>query len=380
MRLLIAVICCLGVIALGADDPKKSPKNSKAPIAPAVPKAGVKTPGVQIPFESLKAEADIAIDTPGAAMMSGSILIPSKSKDQILRIDPRTNKPPEPRPARPAEAKSDGKMGKAADAKAAEAKATPPEPIPTGPIADIKQPCSGIVNAFGSFWIPSCGSQSLVRVDPKTLKMTATLATGIADVPNGIVATADSVWLFTDSKTTLSRIDPVANKVVDQLRLPANCDDLASGEGSLWVTCPTETRILRINPATNLVDKRIEVSAGARAVAFGAGSVWVLCERDGKIDRIDPKTNKVIKTIELNVPNAAGDLAFGDGFLWVTQNGFPLTRIDVTSEKEKVVQQFWGSDGGGRIVLTPGAIWLSNIRKNSVSHIDPKRVQATLAE
>ena len=104
----------------------------------------------------------------------------------------------------------------------------------------------------------------------------------------------------------------------------------------------------------------------------------MLCERDGKIDRIDPKTNKVIKTIELNVPKAGGDIAFGDGFLWVTQNGFPLTRIDVSSEKEKVAQQFWG-DGGGRIVATPGAIWLSNIRKNSVSHIDPKRVLATLA-
>jgi virginiamycin B lyase len=357
MRLLITAICCLGVTAYGADDPKKSTAKSST-------KAGLKTPGIQIPFESLKSEADIAIDTPGAAMMSGSVLIPSKSKDQILRIDPKTNKPPEPRP-KPAE-----KMEKAAPE---------PEPIPIGPIADIKQPCSGLVNAFGSFWIPSCGSQSLVRVDPKTLKIAATIATGVADVQKGIVATADSVWLFTDSKTTLSRIDPVTNKVVDQLRLPANCDDLASGENSLWVTCPSETRILRINPSTNLVDKRIEVSAGARAVTFGAGSVWVLCERDGKIDRIDPKTNKVIKTIELNVPNAAGDIAFGDGFLWVTQNGFPLTRIDVTNEKEKVAQQFWG-DGGGRITATAGAIWLTNIRKNSVSHIDPKRVLATLAE
>ena len=303
MRLLIAAVCCVSLTAFGADDPKKSTaRNSKATAAPVAPNAGVKTPGIQIPFESLKSEADIAIDMPGAAVMSGSILIPSKSKDQILRIDAKTNKPPEPKP--------EEKMGKPADAKPA----TPPEPTPTGPIADIKQPCSGLVNAFGSFWIPSCGSQSLVRVDPKTLKITATISIGVADVQNGIVATADSVWLFTDSKTTLTRIDPVTNKVVDQLRLPANCDDLASGENSLWVTCPSEARILRINPSTNLVDKRIEVSAGARAVAFGAGSVWVLCERDGKIDRIDPKTNKVIKTVELNVPNAAGDIAFGEDF------------------------------------------------------------------
>ena len=234
MRLLIAAVCCVSLTAFGADDPKKSTaKNSKATAAPVGPKAGVKTPGIQIPFESLKSEADIAIDMPGAAVMSGSILIPSKSKDQILRVDAKTNKPPEPKP----KPKPEEKMGKPADAKPA----TPPEPTPTGPIADIKQPCSGLVNAFGSFWIPSCGSQSLVRVDPKTLKITATISTGVADVQNGIVATADSVWLFTDSKTTLTRIDPVTNKVVDQLRLPANCDDLASGENSLWVTCPSET-------------------------------------------------------------------------------------------------------------------------------------------
>ena len=125
------------------------------------------------------------------------------------------------------------------------------------------------------------------------------------------------------------------------------------------MTCPAENRILRINPVTNLVEKRIEVSAGPRALASGGGSVWVLCDKDGKIDRIDPKTNKVTKTIDLMTPGAGGNLAFGEGFLWVTQTGFPLTRIDPKSDEEKVVQQFWG-EGGGFISVSSGAVWLSN--------------------
>jgi streptogramin lyase len=306
------------------------------------PKAGIKTPGIQIPIDTLKAEAEIPVETPGWITIGEAVFVPNSSKDAVVRIDAKTNKP-------------------------------------LDPIAGLTKPCSGTIAAFGSLWIPSCGGHSLTRWDTKANKVTATLTIGADDVAMGLAATADSLWMFTDNKTTLARIDPLQNKVVGELRLPAGCNTLTSGETSLWVTCPSETRILRINPVTNLVEQRIEVPAGARSIAFGAGSVWVLCEKEGKIARIDPKTNKVIKTIELSVPNAGGNLAFGEGFLWVSQTGFPLTRIDPLSEKEKVAQQFWG-EGGGLVSVSTGAVWLANVNKGTVSRLDPKRIVATLAE
>jgi streptogramin lyase len=54
--------------------------------------------------------------------------------------------------------------------------------------------------------------------------------------------------------------------------------------------------------------------------------------------RIDPKTNKVSKTIELLVPNSDGDIAVGEGSVWVTLKGFPISRID--PKTDKVAQQF----------------------------------------
>ena len=63
----------------------------------------------------------------------------------------------------------------------------------------------------------------------------------------------------------------------------------------------------------------------------------------------------------------------------LTQAGFPLTRIDTTSEKEAVVQQFSG-DGGGAIFTSPGAIWLSNQKAGTTWRIDPKLVIATIPE
>jgi virginiamycin B lyase len=308
--------------------------------SPPVPKQGIRTPGVQIPFSSLKPEATFqAPDRPDWIFFSADVFVPEK--DHLDKIDVKTNK--------------------------------------TGdPVADLNKPCGGMVSAFESLWVPGCGEGSLARIDPKTFKVTATIASRTADVRGSLAASADSVWLLTDAKTTLSRIDPDQNAVVGELRVPSSCGSLTFGEKALWLACPNENKVLRINPATNLVEKVIDVSAHPQALAVGGTSIWVLCEKDGRVDRIDPKTNKVSKSIELDVPGAKGAIAFGEGAVWVTLTGFPLTRIDPQSET--VVQQFFGAGGGGAILTSPGAIWLSNPETGTLVRIDPKRVLATLAE
>ncbi len=317
-------------MVLGAE---KQPRNS-------APRTGVKTPGVQIPFASLVGEADIAATAPPEwiAFAAGSFYTPSG--DSILKIDPKTNKPGDP-------------------------------------VAGLNKPCGGLVSAFGSLWSPQCGNGTLQRLDPKTLKVTATIASGVASTRGSIAASADSIWLLTDDKTTLSRIDPDQNLVVGDMRLPVGCQGLTVAEKSLWIACPARNKVLRINPATNILDESIAVSGQPIAIAAGTdGAVWVLCRKEGKLDRIDAKTNKVTKTIELGAADADGSLAFGEGWLWVTQKGFPLARID--AKLETVVQQFYAAPGvgGGAIVTSNGALWLGTA--TGVKRIDPKRVLATL--
>ncbi len=303
--------------------------------------AGIQTPGIQIPFAGLKAEAEFKT-TGNWFFLADSVLLPDAEKKTFDRIDPRSNK-----------------LGNA--------------------IAGFNHPCSGAAQGFKSLWILDCGDGALVRLEPKTGKVEAKLAIGAADVRLGIAATADSIWALTDQKTTLSRVDPDQKQVVAEVRLGAGCNSLLFAGGALWITCPAENRILRVNPLTNLVEKRIEVSARPMAVAFGEGSLWVLCQKEGKVERIDPKTNKVIKTIELAVPGAdgGGDIWTGAGFVWVTQAGFPLTRIDPATDK--VAQQFFG-EGGGMLQASANAVWLLNLRQGTLWRVDPKRVIATLAE
>jgi streptogramin lyase len=337
---LLAALAALGAVSGGQPADKNAKAKAAKSAAPAAPKSGVRTPGIQIPFASLRPEATIdAPSKPGWIFFSaGSVFAPGQ--ENLLRIDAKTNKPGDP-------------------------------------VAGLKRPCGGMVSAFGSLWAPDCGTGSLLRIDPKTYKVTAIVGSGAADVAGSIASSPDSVWLLTDSKTTLSRIDPDQNAVVGEFRLPSDCRSLTFGETSLWLACPSENKVLRVNPATNLVDKTIDVSGKPESIALGESSVWVLCLKDGKIDRIDPKTNKVTKTIETNVPGVDGSLVFGEGALWVTMTGFPLTRIDPQSET--VAQQFYGGAGGG-IQTSVGALWLSNRAEGKLLRIDPKRVLATLAE
>lgn len=327
----MAVMLCLATAALAA---------KVKPTAPVV--KGIKTPGVQIPFAILKAENEIpATGKPEWVFFERSAYFPNASGG-LDQVDARTAKV-------------------------------------TASAKDIAKPCAGMVSAFTSLWVASCADGSLRRLDSKTFKEKAKITTGTASVPRAIAASTDSIWMLTDDRTTLSRIDPDTNSVVGEMRLPVGCRGLLFAETSIWIACPNENKVYRINPATNVLMNEVEVSSQPEALASGEGSIWVLCKKDGKVDRIDPKTNKVAKSIDLGVPGVGGNIAVGEGSVWVTMTGFPLTRINPAAEKEAVVQQFVGT-GGGAITTSTGAIWLSNVAQGTVWKIDPRRVAATLAE
>jgi streptogramin lyase len=244
-------------------------------------------------------------------------------------------------------------------------------------MTDFTPSCASKQRGFGAEWALNCSEGTLARLDAKTGQIVKTLKTGAASVRGGMATSSDSVWVFTDEKTTLSRIDPVENKVVAEMRLPAGCTGMVFGESALWVACPSENRVLRIDPLLNVVTQRIEVSAEPFAVAVGEGSIWAYCKKDSKVERIDPKTNKVSKTIELGVPNSPGEIIVAEGSVWVTLPGFPISRID--PKTDKVVQQFVG-EGGGSLRASPGAILLTNVKQSTTWRLDPRRVLATQAE
>jgi YVTN family beta-propeller protein len=308
---------------------------------PPPPKPGSKTPGIQIPIARLTPEA--VFQVPGAPdwmAVDEGVWVSNEPKDSVSRLDPKTN--------------------------------TVAETINTG-----KQPCSGLAAGFGSLWVPNCGDKTIARIDLKTGKITATIPTDIADSEGAIVTGAGSVWMMTDAKGTLGRFDPATNKVVAEIYVSPGSFGLAFGDGAVWVTSSEKNLVTRVDAATNLIVDTIAVGKGPRFVAFGEGGVWTLNQGDGSVSRIDPKTNKVAATIEVGVPGGGGEIAAGERSVWVTSFGFPISRIDPSSNA--VVQQFVGP-GGDSIRVGHGSVWLTNLRAGTVWRLDPRRIEATVAE
>jgi virginiamycin B lyase len=304
-------------------------------------KAGVKVPGIQIPMVSLKPDAIFEVPgSPDWIAVGDSVWISNKPKNSVTRIDPKTNKVA--------------------------------ETVEVG-----KAPCSGLAIGFDSLWVPNCGDRTLSRVDLKTNKVTVTVPMGIGDSEGGLAVSPDSVWMLTDKNGTLARIDPATNKVVAEIYVARGSYMAAFGEGAVWVTSTERNLVSRVDPNTNLVTDIIPVGKAPRFLTVGEGAVWTLNQTDGSVSRIDPKAKKVVATIEVGVPGSGGDIAAGEGSVWVTSFGFPISRIDPATNK--VVQQFVGK-GGDALRVGLGSVWLSNFEAGTVWRIDPKRIAATLAE
>jgi len=306
---------------------------------PRPPRPGVKEPGVKTPIERLKPDAVFEVGgAPDWLAIDEAAWVSNEPKGTVSRFDPATNK--------------------------------------VATTIDVgKRPCSGLAAGFGSLWVPLCGDRAIARIDLKTNAVTAAIPTGIGNSEGSIASGAGSVWMMIDAKGTLARFDPATNKVVAEIYVAPGSFGLVFGEDAVWVTSTEHDSVARVDPRNNLVVETIKVGKAPRFIAAGAGAVWTLNQGDGSVTRIDPKTNKVVATVEVGVPGPGGEIAVGEGSVWVTAFEFPLTRIDPATNK--VAQQFFGN-GGDSVRVGLGSVWLSNLRAGNVWRIDPRRIEATL--
>lgn len=340
----LAAICTLAAAI------SQGPPASQQKTAPQKPKRpGVSTPGIKIPITKLKPDAVFSLPgVPDWLAIDEDVWVSNSPKNTVHRLDPKSN-------------------------------------AVAATITVGKHPCSGLAAGFGSLWVPNCGEKSadgivnrnLMRVSLKDGKIEATLPFEVPESEGGLATGAGSVWLMTDRNGTLARIDPATNKAVAEIYVAPGSYAVAFGEDAVWVTSTEKNLLTRINARTNVVEETIAVGPRPRFLAVGEGSVWTINQGDGSISRVDVKTNKVVATIEAGIPGGGGEIAVGDGSVWVTSFEYPITRIDPTTNK--VVQQFYG-DGGDAIRFGHGSVWLSNLRAANVWRLDPKRIVATLPE
>lgn len=241
----------------------------------------------------------------------------------------------------------------------------------SAPISIGGKPCASLVSAFTSVWVPSCGDRTVVRINPADLKVTAKAGVEVADGDGRIATGIGSIWVVSDRKGVLTRIDPDNNQPVAEIHVPGGAAAVLFHGDALWVTSGIGKKLTRVNPNNNEIVEAIDVGPEPLRLVATDEAVWTLNRGDGSVTRVDSKTNKAVVTISVGKDVAAGDIAAGEGSVWISAPGVPLVRIDPRTNK--VAQRFSG-DGGGAVFVAHGSLWLA--AGSQTWRLDPKLVAA----
>jgi virginiamycin B lyase len=290
-----------------------------------------------IPFTQLKPDTVIALGlTRGASVSADGVWIPNPETRAIVRIDATNN-------------------------------------TPDKPIQMSHAPCASTVVVGDELLTPLCGGSQLARVNIKHRNVSATMPLSIAEPEGSVAVSNSSVWIVSDVKGVVTRLDVATETPVAEVYLASKPFAIAADEDAVWVTSEEGNVVTRVNPRTNVVVEAIEVGPRPGPLAIGEGAVWTLNRGDGSVSRVDVKTNKVVNTIKIDESVATGSIAVGEGAVWLSAPGVPLVRIDVRTNR--VTHRFTG-DGGGAVLVGHGSVWV-NAGARETWRLDPKLVAAT---
>jgi streptogramin lyase len=203
----------------------------------------------------------------------------------------------------------------------------------------------------GSVWVTSREQQAVVRFDPAS---GAVLATIPVNTPGNIVFGGGRVWVAIAASNpatpleTAAEIDPATNQVVKVISTPTDLfgdwaaktvypwsywHRIAWADGALWDSNLHNNAVSRIDPATGEVTATIKID-DVGAIIAAADDLWVYSTILGTVTRIDAATATVEAeyTIVANsgrFNDPANYLAAGDGSVWVANaDSGHLRRID----------------------------------------------------
>ncbi len=246
--------------------------------------------------------------------------------------------------------------------------------IPVG-----RDPELGIGIGLGSVWIADTKDHSITQIDPRKNRVVRVIPVDIAEDPEGSIGVGEgSLWFLTNGNGSdsgvLARLDPVSCKVVARIQVRPKSHAVIAALGSVWVTSSGEGLVTRIDPRTNRVTAQIPVHPSPRFLAAGFGSIWVLAQGDGSLARIDARSNRVLATVDLGVPGEGGDLSIAEGFVWVGAEGVPLSQVD--PKTNELLRQFVGGRKDDTLRVGFGSAWIVDEDNGEIWRIDLEKLSA----
>lgn len=179
----------------------------------------------------------------------------------------------------------------------------------------------------GILWATDEAKGILARVD-----LEKEAITGRLELPDGepkwVEVWGDAVWVVIDGSDVVLRIDPRTLKVTDTIPAGSRPHSVAVGFGSLWVIEHGQSEVLRLEPKHGAVEAKIGGPGMNVAMAVAHDHIWA--SSGDSIMKIDPATNEIVDTIEIGAGEYYG-MAYSQSSLWVTtgQDGNGLYQIPI---------------------------------------------------
>ena len=152
-------------------------------------------------------------------------------------------------------------------------------------------PCGIAVGSDGRIWVAELGAVgAVVAVDPTTRKITGRLD-GVGPQLWDLKAGFGAIWVADRSARTVLRIEPTTAKVTATIAVGPQPSGLAVLPEGVWVSDDSDGKVRRIDPKTNTVVATVDVGGAPSWFADDGLANLVVAQRGaGKVIALDPMT------------------------------------------------------------------------------------------
>jgi YVTN family beta-propeller protein len=224
----------------------------------------------------------------------------------------------------------------------------------------------------GSVWVASDERGTVSRIDPASNQVTATIAVGSR--PAEVTTTSDAIWTARFLSGVATRIDPATNMPVDrETSAPLTG---AVGDGStIWLLVNQPQTVLHLDSAGHEI-AHADVTPPAPVqrsflytwwLAAGEGSIWATHPNQDVVSRIDPMTARVVARIPVTIGRLFG-IAAGGGSAWAVTDR-ALGRIDLSTNRV-VARTPIPVSGFTGVTVGEGGVWVTGYDRGELYRVN----------
>ena len=238
----------------------------------------------------------------------------------------------------------------------------------------------GLAAGLGAIWVFRDDTRTLVKIDPKTLRVARTSKPGTT--LTALTPVGDTLWAVAPEQRALVGVDPATMKVAKRLKLPAK---LASGDltppsedhGALWVG--GYKGLAKLDPASGRVVRIVRAADQVSGIAVTGSGVYYIHPNSTRLMRVGARAARPVSVGRASPQ--PGLLELVDGNLILTDDGHAdvvrldpgsgktIARLRLRGDVKLKPGQFAETIGLTGVAGTKGVLWVSDWAANAVHRV-----------